>query len=341
MELYLIRHGETVDNVAGLYAGVRDSALTIHGVEQARRLGEHFAKDEVPVSFNHIFASPLSRAFKTAQALQTAQQALRSKDQSLAEEQAGTVEIVRVPELIEQDFGYVKVQYLHELRSRLLTARCYSFYEGKNFQSRKEAHREKHKDDEGFVDVESKDSLNKRADTFLEEHLISLLGKGSGPGAIAIVSHGIFLSHLWRRLLLRLPTKSVTVAPDIIANKGSIVLQHLGGWSNTGYLQLLLTPEGDIPAVDRPMSPIPTDTSLSQPTPVLENSKEKVKNEKPVTDESSSTPKLLIGWSTLIVAIDRKDHLVGLKRQRGGIGRSAHDEGQQKLTGFFKRQRTS
>lgn len=107
MELYLIRHGETVDNVAGLYAGVRDSALTIHGVEQARRLGEHFTKNETHASFDHIFASTLSRAYKTAQALQAAQQALRSKDRSLAEEQVENVEIVRVPELIEQDFGLV------------------------------------------------------------------------------------------------------------------------------------------------------------------------------------------------------------------------------------------
>jgi hypothetical protein len=47
------------------------------------------------------------------------------------------------------------------------------------------------------------------------------------------------------------------------------------------------------------------------------------------------------GWSTTIVAVDRKDHLIGLKRQRGGIGRIAHDDSQKKLTGFFKKQRTS
>ena len=58
-----------------------------------------------------------------------------------------------------------------------------------------------------------------------------------------------------------------------------------------------------------------------------------------VSAKPTLSPQILHGWSTLIVAIDRKDHLVGLKRQRGGIGRSAHDEGQQKLTGFFKRRR--
>jgi len=41
MRLYLIRHGETVDNVAGLYAGMKDSPLTNHGVEQIKRLGSY------------------------------------------------------------------------------------------------------------------------------------------------------------------------------------------------------------------------------------------------------------------------------------------------------------
>lgn len=234
----------------------------------------------------------------------------------------------------------------------MLIAWRHSFYEGKSFQSRtdpkksgKEAHREKHKHDPGFVDVESKDSLNKRADIFLDRHLLPLLRKGPehSPGAIAIVSHGILLSHLWRRLLLRLPSNSIKIAPDVIASKGgSIVLQHLGGWSNTGYLQLLLTPENESLTADLPLSSLPTsinDASLCHAGPA-KDVEECVDHDRDVPRVPNATPKLLAGWSTLIVAIDRKDHLVGLKRQRGGIGRSAHDEGQQKLTGFFKRQRT-
>lgn len=161
----------------------------------------------------------------------------------------------------------------------------------------------------------------------------------SRHGAIAVVSHGILLSHLWRRLLLRLPPKTVTVAPDIIANKGSIVLQHLGGWSNTGYLQLLMSKEEEHSSKPSlaPVQSISTDKSPSGPGP--ENTVPTGGSPRPT--ESNLTPKRLVGWETLIVAIDRKDHLVGLKRQRGGIGRSAHDEGQQKLTGFFKKRRTS
>ncbi|KAM3418671.1 Adenosylcobalamin/alpha-ribazole phosphatase [Cercospora zeina] len=311
MDLYLIRHGETVDNVAGLYAGVTDSALTNHGVDQIKRLGDHFASSKV--IFTHIFASPLSRAFKTAQAIQSAQPL------------SGTeVEITKVQDLIEQNFG---------------------FYEKRTFQARtdarksgREAHRELHVNDPGFVDVESKEAMSKRADNFLHQHLIPLLdGSASGEKlVVAIVSHGMLLSQLWKRLLLKMPPKSVTIAPEVTAAKGQIVLQHLGGWSNTGYLELSLSqneaPESEEEAhldLDRAakfaaesINPNPSSKAVAveQPTP---------------TASGFGQHKLLI------VSIDRKDHLTGLKRQRGGIGRSKHDEGQRKLDGFFKRQRTS
>lgn len=71
MHLFLIRHGETVDNVAGLYAGWRDSALTAHGVLQARRLGSHLAAT-APGPVTHIFSSDLQRAAKTADAVHAA-----------------------------------------------------------------------------------------------------------------------------------------------------------------------------------------------------------------------------------------------------------------------------
>lgn len=307
MELYLIRHGETVDNVAGLYAGVRDSALTNHGVEQARRLGEHFASKGV--KFTHFFASPLSRAFKTAKAISTA-----------AGEDA--VEITEVPELIEQNFGY---------------------YEGKSFQARsdprktgREAHREQHKDYRGFEDAESKDSMSQRADTFLDRHLMPLVGHASDAEKhiIAVVSHGMLLSSLWKRILKRLPPKSVTVDPEVTAARGSLVLEHLGGWSNTGYLELALSHETVAAVAKETGSEEVPESQLEGPVTATGTTE---------PDGASRTtnvnPQVLIGWTLLIRGIDRKDHLVGLKRQRGGIGRTAHDEKQQKISSFFKRPR--
>ncbi|KAG4266467.1 hypothetical protein FPRO03_01751 [Fusarium proliferatum] len=90
MRLFLIRHGETVDNVANLYAGSRDSALTAHGVMQAQRLASHLSEH---VAIDRIFSSNLSRAVHTAQAILNAQK--RAED----------LKLIQVSELREKDFG--------------------------------------------------------------------------------------------------------------------------------------------------------------------------------------------------------------------------------------------
>jgi broad specificity phosphatase PhoE len=327
MKLLLIRHGETVDNVAGLYAGVRDSSLTNFGIDQANRLGLYLSKNNKRIT--HIFASPLTRAFKTAQAVQKAQLAVKDGNGV-----ADQVEITKVPDLIEQDFGY---------------------YEGKPSYARsdakksgRESHHDQHKHDPGFVDVESKESMCKRADAFLDDHLMPLFGTDGIDSElfVVVVSHGILLSNLWRRLLLRLPRKSLTIAPEVTATRDNLVLEHLGGWSNTGYLELTIRREVEAEHAD--VAPVPESSkaeteTLETPIPRLEGPADV-----PVTMEHSdtatqkhttldATTKVLTGYTTTIVAVDSKAHLVGLKRQRGGIGRLAHDEGQKKLDEFFSK----
>lgn len=326
MRLFLIRHAETVDNVAGIYAGVRNSALTIHGVEQARRLGAHLAQNRT--SITHIFASPLSRATKTAQAIQKAQ---------LSE-----VQLVQASDLVEQDFGY---------------------YEGKPFHARttpklsgRDAHRKDHRNDPGFVDVETKDAMAKRCDRFLDEHLMGLFGSGDDTRdmTVAVVSHGILLSNLWRRLLLRLPRRSITIASEIKAMRDDRTLEHLGGWSNTGYLELLFEKhDAEHAAVAPTEGPSPANGAVVVSSATLVNANElsvpinsdpyaKVVEVAQSREKSTGVAnQKLLGWSVTIVAIDSKEHLIGLKRQRGGIGSLAHDDGQRKLDGFFKKQRTT
>lgn len=225
MRLLLIRHGETVDNVAGLYAGSRDSELTNHGVLQAQQLGEYLASSRPKIT--HFFSSTLRRAVKTATALEYAQTGLKSQERDASFDSGSFSAVTQVKDLCEQDFG---------------------FYEGKPWYARevgsnktgKEIHHDAHKDDPGFQDVESKDSLAVRCDSFLNKHLIPLLDYDGTPDElfVTVVSHGILLSHLWRRLLLRLPRNSLTIAPEIVAMKGQVVLEHLGGWRNTGFLEL-------------------------------------------------------------------------------------------------------
>ncbi|HEX8618522.1 MAG TPA: histidine phosphatase family protein [Thermoanaerobaculia bacterium] len=61
-QLILVRHGETLHNVAGIAQGWADSDLSERGQEQVRRLGERLRRHRCDA----IFASPLGRALATA-----------------------------------------------------------------------------------------------------------------------------------------------------------------------------------------------------------------------------------------------------------------------------------
>ena len=288
------------------------------------------------MKFTHIFSSPLSRAFRTAQAVHNAQSRLhKSSGGSLS----SGVEIVEVQELIERDFG---------------------FYEGKPFGARSDpknpganAQNEKSKSEPDVVDMESNEAMAARVDRFLESFLLPLFdddGKNH-ECVVAIVSHGMLLSHFWQRLLQHLPRRSLKIAPEITAARGNVILEHLGGWSNTGYLEISFTNS------ETPISKDDTEENLSiqqpgstesdtLPTPVppplqpegADVSIAPTQKDEPAP-EGKEAPRTLTGWSTTILAIDSKAHLQGLKRQRGGIGSLAHDENQKKLDTFFKRPR--
>src|SRR6516164_1643262 len=67
--LYLLRHGQTEDNVAGRWTGCNDSRLTERGREHARASGralKRIANDLFALDF---FASPLHRASTTMRLL--------------------------------------------------------------------------------------------------------------------------------------------------------------------------------------------------------------------------------------------------------------------------------
>ncbi|KAF2829627.1 phosphoglycerate mutase-like protein [Ophiobolus disseminans] len=343
VRLFLIRHGETVDNVAGLYAGIRDSKLTNHGYQQAIRLGLHFKA--IGLSFSHLYSSHLQRAATTAGKIREAQLAAVGDDNATA----GVPELAQLPLLVEQDFGSM---------------------EGKKFYERppeskltgKEHHRLESKGTAGFVDAESKDSMARRADTFLDEHLLPLLNDtiGDAERCIAIVSHGIFLSTLWKRILLRLPAKSVELSPELQATARPS-LEHLGGWSNTGYLELHMTQSSapdtlPNPAASSPAAPVPTpppaETQVADEgigkvdVPQASNDPEVVQKncsdshtDNATVASQPSTPRIIKGWKTMILTINGKDHLQGLKRTGGGVGSSRHDASQKSIESFFKRRK--
>lgn len=65
VKIILVRHGQTVWNLAGKFQGQTDVALTEDGQKQARLLAEHFPLDRV----DEIYCSDLKRAHDTAKAI--------------------------------------------------------------------------------------------------------------------------------------------------------------------------------------------------------------------------------------------------------------------------------
>jgi len=61
-KIYLVRHGQSEDNAAGVLGGRRDSSLTRLGREQAERVAEGLRAEKIDL----IYASPLKRSLDTA-----------------------------------------------------------------------------------------------------------------------------------------------------------------------------------------------------------------------------------------------------------------------------------
>jgi broad specificity phosphatase PhoE len=344
-----------------LSAGTTDSPLTTHGVLQASRLGSHLASADVQVSY--IFSSDLQRAFKTAEAIRLAQPD--------APETVTQLQVLR-----EQDFG---------------------FYEGKHFYERpkggdksgRDAHREAHLNTKRFQDVESKQSMIARVEAFLDGHLVPLFPFVTDAETVAVVAHGIILTYLWRGILARFHPGSVAVAAGVMVGGAGLGLEYLGGWSNTGYLDLEIKSKG-LRGPDPPQS----STGLSHPngqnqdvgpelkagppgaaaltpnrlpaavlsvqradgvvpSPIAQRVTDPAMldglisiphNGSPAPEPTLSTttvepPSKLLDQALVVKAVNSQEHLKGLKKTRGGIGSSKHDEKQKTVDSFFKRQK--
>lgn len=248
----------------------------------------------------------------------------------------------------------------------------FGFYEGKAFferpkegnKSGKDAHLEAHRNQSGFRDVESKESMKSRMETFVDDHLVQLLHEVEAEHSVVVVAHGIILSHLWRVLLKRFQTEDVSVLPGVQAAERGFSLEYLGGWSNTGYLELEVKPKqekvsgtpeaegssnqtgvADLLVPSKP-EPVLDDTSaVTLSTDALEStSKSSNVPQKPSTPlttppNPSSTSSKLLNMSLLVMAVNSQVHLKGLKKTRGGIGNLKHDSNQKTMDSFFKKRR--
>lgn len=274
---------------------MKDSALTNHGILQAERLGQHFAQSGF--EFTKIYSSNLQRAYKTAEAIRLAQK--RAKNELI---------VVQLPLLQERDFGW---------------------YEGKPFHTGQRSSKSVANQSESseqlkpleFKDIESRESMIRRMEIFIHDEILPFLhGEASEAETfVCIVSHGIILSYLWKTLLKLFPPENVALAPHLaVGNRASMPLEHLGGWSNTGYLQLNIRRQHTVAA--HASKNLTTSTGMSSPK---------------ATGQTSLFP--LQTFRMTIIAVNSKDHLNNLKRTRGGVGSARHDESQRKIQAFFKK----
>jgi probable phosphoglycerate mutase len=97
--LYLVRHGETVDNVNQIMQGQTQGELTQNGILQARQVSEDF-KD---CSLDAVIASDLKRSLDTAR---------------LIAEPHG-LEVVTTPLLRERDWGDFTGRYIPDLKGEV------------------------------------------------------------------------------------------------------------------------------------------------------------------------------------------------------------------------------
>ena len=109
--IYLVRHGQTLQNRAGLLQGRSDFPLNEQGEAQARRVGAFFR--EQGVRFDAVYSSPLRRAQQTAVLIAGEEARIRG-DERLTEMDCGPYEGMDLrepaPEVLAFFMDFVNVQ---------------------------------------------------------------------------------------------------------------------------------------------------------------------------------------------------------------------------------------
>ena len=102
MELYIIRHGETVWNKERRLQGRTDIVLSENGIDLAIKTGEALALVDIEV----IYSSPLSRAYDTAVYIRGSRDIPIIEDDRIREMSFGAYEGMKESELEDTSFKY-------------------------------------------------------------------------------------------------------------------------------------------------------------------------------------------------------------------------------------------
>ncbi|KAI2790979.1 hypothetical protein POX_c03832 [Penicillium oxalicum] len=299
MRIYLIRHGETVHNVAQVWAGSTDSALTNHGMLQIESLARCFA--DSGIHFDTVFSSDLSRARITAEGI--------CRLQPCPTAQAPLTPILTA-DLRERDFGSLEGVRISRVPVPAGTSQSIGD------RQRILAHNQK----------ETKESMRDRSLNFLQTHLLPLvLEEERSERNVAIVAHGLILRALWNCLTEFFDSSSISLLPGIAAWTGGPAALLSPVWSNTGFMEILIAVIPPLLSLSQPQASGLGDGGTSEP---------RCGQEAPPSSSGQSS--LLQGWSMQILGVDNTEHLVGIRRTRGGIGSASYDSRQKRIDQFFK-----
>lgn len=163
MKLYLVRHGETALNKKGCYYGKTDAILSEEGIRQAKYLRDILKG----VSFDYVVASPLVRAYNTAQIIIEEREQQIFADSRLMEQDFGIFEGLT--------YGELERKYPEELQQWNKQFSTYRIPEG-----------------EGFMDV------RRRVEAFLKD---IPAGAENKKETMLIVAHKGTLGHLLAAML--------------------------------------------------------------------------------------------------------------------------------------------
>ena len=190
--------------------------------------------------------------------------------------------------------------------------------------------------------------MKARVDAFIDRYLLQLIEEVQDKDAVAVVSHGMILSHLWRAILRRFHPNNVAVASGVLAAERGLSLEFVGGWSNTGYLDLDVKQKPElvlsIPATQKSTLPTPHSQPLEQSSAASLESQVITQSPTAATSRNNITllehPRTIPQNMSLVVnAVNSLEHLKGLKKTRGGIGSLKHDSNQKTMDSFFKKRK--
>jgi broad specificity phosphatase PhoE len=176
--IYIVRHGETLNNVNAVVQGQTDSKLTEAGIDQAKIFGQEFKN----IHLDAVFSSDLGRAMNTAELIKLNRELAINTTKLLRERNFGPFEGLPAKEYVEVN---------RELLEKLKTL-------GEKDKAAFKLH----------PDHESNDEIAVRMLTFLREAAAAYAGK-----TILLVSHGsimrAFLVHLGVASYDQLPSGNI------------------------------------------------------------------------------------------------------------------------------------